>query len=149
MAARMYGRINRGRSSKPRKSHEPGRAAITAANHLALACLVFGSAFFVFLSGSIEQRIGNLLIFGLMPAVACYAAGHILGRLLILSVELSDILIACCSRKLPSLVQDFLSWAGTRYLELRIELSKLALEPSTRFLTHRTNIQAYSVTPQA
>jgi hypothetical protein len=149
MAVRIYGRINRGRSSKPRKSHEPGRAAITAANHLALACLVFGSAFFVFLSGSIEQRIGNLLIFGLMPAVACYAAGHILGRLLILSVELSDILIACCSRKLPSLAQDFLSWAGTRYLELRIELSKLALEPSTRFLTHRTNIQAYSVTPQA
>jgi hypothetical protein len=106
----------------------------------------------VFVSGSIEQRIGNVLIFGLMPAVGCYAAGHILGRLLILSVELSDILIARCSPKVLLVAQDFLSWAGTRYLELMAELSKLALEPSTRFLTHRTsrsNIQAYSVIAQA
>src|SRR6516165_11445333 len=36
---RMYARIIRARSSKARKSHEPGRALILAGNPLALVCL--------------------------------------------------------------------------------------------------------------
>src|SRR5262249_59574353 len=71
---RMYARIIRARSSKARKSHEPGRAVILAGNPLALVCLVIGAALAVFVSGSFEQRIGNLLVFGLMPAVGLYAA---------------------------------------------------------------------------
>src|SRR5262249_15754884 len=46
------------------------------------------------------------------------------------------------------LAQDLLSWAGTRYLELLTELNKRALEPSTRFHTSRSNIQAHSVIAQ-
>ena len=138
---RMYARIIRARSSKARKSHEPGRALILAGNPLALVCLVIGAAFAIFVSGSLEQRIGNLLVFGLMPAVGLYAACHILGRLLIFGVALSDMLIASCSRKVLRLAQDLLSRAGTRYRELLTELNKRALEPSTRFHTSRSNIQ--------
>jgi len=144
----MYARIIRARSSKARKSHEPGRAVILAGNPLALICLVFGAAFAIFVSGSFEQRIGNLLVFGLMPAVGLYAACHILGQLLIFGVALGDMLIASCSRKVLRLAQDLLSRAGTRYRELPTELNKRALEPSTRFHTSRSNIQAHSVIAQ-
>jgi hypothetical protein len=83
----MYARTNRSRSSKARKSHEPGRAFIRAGNHLALVCLFFGAAFRRVCLGLHEQRIGNLLIFGLIPAVGFYAAGRMLGQLLIFGVE--------------------------------------------------------------
>ena len=135
----MYARINRARSSKARKSHEPGPAFIRVGNHLALVCLFLGAAFAVFVSGSIEQRIGNLLIFGLMPAVAFYATGHMLGQLLIFGVKLCDMLIAPCSRKVLLVAQDLLSWAGTRCLELMTEQSKRSLEPSARFRTPRAS----------
>ena len=147
----MYARINRARSSKARKSHEPGPAFIRVGNHLALVCLFLGAAFAVFVSGSIEQRIGNLLIFGLMPAAAFYATGHMLGQLLIFGVKLCDMLSVRSSRKVLLVAQDLLSWAGTRCLELMTELSKRALEPSARFCTPRTsrsNIQAHSITAQ-
>jgi len=110
-----------------------------------------GAAFAVFVSGSIEQRIGNLLIFGLMPAAAFYATGHMLGQLLIFGVKLCDMLSVRSSRKVLLVAQDLLSWAGTRCLELMTELSKRALEPSARFCTPRTsrsNIQAHSITAQ-
>jgi hypothetical protein len=32
-----------------------------------------------FLSGSLEQRIGNLFSFGFLPAISVYAGGHVLG----------------------------------------------------------------------
>jgi hypothetical protein len=149
MAARMYVRINRARSSKARKRHEPGPAVIRVGNYLALVCLFLGAAFAVFVSGSVEQRIGNLLIFGLMPAVGFYATGHMLGQLLIFGVKLCDMLIARCSRRVLLVAQDLLSWAGIRCLKLMTELSKQVLEPSTRFRTPRTsrsNIQAHSIT---
>jgi len=108
-----------------------------------------GAAFAVFVSGSFEQRIGNLLIFGLMPAVGFYATGHMLGHLLIFGVKLCDMLIARCSRRVLLVAQDLLSWAGIRCLKLMTELSKQVLEPSIRFRTPRTsrsNIQAHSIT---
>jgi hypothetical protein len=77
-----------------------------------------------------------------------YAACHILGQLLIFGVALGDMLIASCSRKVLRLAQDLLSWAGTRYRELLTELNKRGLEPSTRFRTSRSNIQAHSVIAQ-
>jgi hypothetical protein len=149
MAARMYVRINRARSSKARKRHEPGPAFIRVGNYLALVCLFLGAAFAVFVSGSFEQRIGNLLIFGLMPAFGFYATGHMLGQLLIFGVKLCDMLIARCSRRVLLVAQDLLSWAGIRCLKLMTELSKQVLEPSARFRTPRTsrsNLHAHSIT---
>ena len=149
MAARMYVRINRTRSSKARKRHEPGPAFIRVGNYLALVCLFLGAALAVFVSGSFEQRIGNLLIFGLMPAVGFYATGHMLGHLLIFGVKLCDVLIARCSRRVLLVAQDLLRRAGIRCLKLMTELSKQVLEPSIRFRTPRTSrssIQAHSIT---
>ena len=85
---------------------------IRAGNHLAVACLFFGAAVAAFVSGSVEQRIGNLFSFGLIPAVGFYAAGHILGQLLVLGVELCDMIMARCFRYAVRLVNVLLSWAG-------------------------------------
>ena len=78
--APTYESINRRRlySSKAWKWPHPGPAVIRAGNHLAVACLFFGAVFAAFVSGSLEQRIGNLFSFGLIPAVGFYAGGHIL-----------------------------------------------------------------------
>jgi hypothetical protein len=84
-----------------------------AGKHLAVVCLFCGAAVAAFVSGSLEQRIGNLFCFGLIPAVGFYAGGHILGQLLVFGVELCDMIMARCSRYAVRLANDLLSWAGT------------------------------------
>jgi hypothetical protein len=107
----MYTRINRARSCG-RKSHEPGPAFIRVGNHLALVCLFLGAALAVFVSGSFEHRIGNSLIFGLMPAIGFYATGHMLNQLLIFGVKFCDMLVVCCSRKVLLVARNLSSWTG-------------------------------------
>jgi hypothetical protein len=102
--------INR-RSSKVRKSPQPGPAVIRAGNYLAVVCLFFGVAFAAFVSGPLEQRV-DLFWFGLIPAIGFYLGGNILGRLLVLGVKLCDMMTARCSRYAVRLANDFLSWAG-------------------------------------
>jgi hypothetical protein len=111
--APIYNGVNRARSSKARGSPHPGPAVIRAGSHLAVACLFFGAAFAAFVSGSLEQRIGNLFFFGLIPAVGFYAGGHILGQVMVFGVELCDMIMARCFRYAVRLVNDPLSWAGT------------------------------------
>ena len=113
--APIYNGINRAGlySAKARQGPHPGPAVIRAGNHLAVACLFFGAAFAAFVSGSVEQRIGNLFSFGLIPAVGFYAGGHTLGQLLVLGVELCDMIMARCFRYAVRLVNHLLSWAGT------------------------------------
>jgi hypothetical protein len=113
--APIYNGINRAGlySSKARGSPHPGPAVIRAGNHLAVACLFFGAAFAAFVSGSLEQRIGNLFSFGLIPAVGFYVGGHILGQVLVFGVELCDMIMARCFRYAVRLVNDLLSWPGT------------------------------------
>jgi hypothetical protein len=115
---RMHACVNRTCSSKARKSPEPGPVIIRAGNHLAILCLVFGAAFATFASGSFEQRIGNFLSFGLIPAVGLYAGAHLLGQLLIFGVELCDMIIARCSRYAIGLAKRFLALGRHAYLEL-------------------------------
>jgi hypothetical protein len=114
----MHACVNRTYSSKARKSPEPGPVVITAGNHLAILCLVFGAAFATFASGSFEQRIGNFLSFGLIPAVGLYAGAHLLGQLLIFGVELCDMIIARCSRYAMALAKRSLALGRHAYLEL-------------------------------
>jgi len=85
-----------------------------AGNHLAIVCLFCGAAFAAFVSGSLEQRIGNLICFGLMPAVGFYAGGHLLGQLLVFGIELCDMIMASCFRYAVRLANELLSWADTR-----------------------------------
>jgi hypothetical protein len=84
-----------------------------AGNHLAVVCLSFGAAFAAFVSASLEQRIGNLFFFGLIPALGFYAGGHILGQVLVFGGELCDMTMARCFRYAARLVNDLLRWAGT------------------------------------
>jgi hypothetical protein len=111
-----YNGINRAAlySSKAREAPHPGPAVIRASNHLAVACLFFGAAFAAFVSGSIEQRIGNLFSFGFIPAIGFYAGGHILGQTLVFGIELCDMIMARCFRYAVRLANDLLSWAVTR-----------------------------------
>jgi hypothetical protein len=113
--ARRYDGINRGGlySSTARQRPHPGPAVIRAGNHLAVACLFFGAAFAAFVSGSLEQRVGNLFSFGLIPAVGFYAGGHILGQLLVFGVQLCDMIMARCFRYVVRLLNDLSSWAAT------------------------------------
>src|SRR5262249_20798876 len=92
----------------------PGPAVMRASNHLAVVCLFFGVVFAAFLSGSLEQRIGNLFSFGLLSAISFYAGGHVLGQLLVFGVELCDL----CFRYAVHLISDVLSWAGTHLSNL-------------------------------
>jgi hypothetical protein len=61
--APIYDGVNRARlySSKRRGSAQPGPAVMRTGNHLAIVCLFCGAAFAAFVSGSLEQRIGNLV----------------------------------------------------------------------------------------
>jgi hypothetical protein len=114
--AAMYHDVNRGGlySSKAKKSPHPGPAVVRVGNHLAIVCLFIGAPFAVFISGSIEQRIGNLFSFGLIPAISFYAGGHVLGQLLVFGVELCDL----CFRYAVHLISGLLSWAGGRVSNL-------------------------------
>jgi len=113
--ALIYERISRRRlySSKARGSPHPGPAVIRAGNHLAIVCLFVGAALAAFVSGSLEQRIGNLFSLGLIPAFGFYAGGHILGQLLVFGIELCDMIMARCSRYALRLANDLLRRAGT------------------------------------
>jgi hypothetical protein len=113
--APIYNGVNRPGlySSKAREGHHPGPAVIRAGNHLAVACLFFGAAFAAFVSGSLEQRIGNLFSVGVIPAVGFYAGGHILGQLLVFGVQLCDMIMARYFRYVVRLLNDLLSWPGT------------------------------------
>jgi len=103
----VYNSINRAGlySSKARGSPHPGPAVIRVSNHLTVVCLFFGVAFAAFVSGSLEQRIGNLFSFGLIPAISFYAGGHVLGQLLVFGVELCDL----CFRYAVRLISVLLS----------------------------------------
>jgi hypothetical protein len=114
--APVYNGVNRGGlySSKAQKSPHPGPAVVRVGNHLAIVCLFIGAAFAVFISGSLEQRIGNLFSFGLIPAISFYAGGHVLGLLLVFGVELCDL----CFRYAIHLISGLYSWAGRRVSNL-------------------------------
>ena len=83
-----------------------------AGNYLAVICLFIGAAIAAFVSGSLEQRLGSLFSFGLMPAVGFYAGGYVLGQLLVLGVKLCDTIMARCSQHAVHLANTLLNWAG-------------------------------------
>jgi len=100
-------------SSKSQQVGQPGPAIVRAGNGLAVICLFFGAAFAAFASGSLEQRIGNLIFLGFIPAVAVYAGGHIVGQLLVVSSKLCEVIIAGSFRYTTLLLNELLSWVGT------------------------------------
>jgi hypothetical protein len=104
--APRYRGINRAclYSSKARQSSRLGLAALTAGDLLAVLCLSFGTVFAAFVPASLDQRVGSLFLFGLIPAVGFHAAGHILSQLLMFSSQLCEMIVACCFRCVVLLV---------------------------------------------
>jgi hypothetical protein len=94
----------------PQRNGQLGPTTQLAGNFLALLCLFFGIAFSTYVPSSLEQRIGSLFFFGLIPAVVFYAAGHILGHLLMFSTALCELIAARCLRCFVILVRKFVCW---------------------------------------
>src|SRR5260370_30226844 len=87
--APRYRGINRASlySSKARQSSRLGLAALRAGDLLAVLCLSFGTAFAAFVPASLEQRIGSLFLFGLIPAVGVFPDRPIFKQLLIFLLQ--------------------------------------------------------------
>ena len=92
---------------------QPGPTAMRAGIFLAVVCLSFGAAVATFVPVSLEQQLGNLFFFGLIPAVGFYAGGHILGRLLVLVSKVSGMIVARGSPCAALLANDLSRWVGT------------------------------------
>jgi hypothetical protein len=90
--------------------YQLGPTAIRVGFFLAGVCLSFGAAVATLIPVSLEQRLGNLFFLGLVPAVGCYAAGHILGQLLVLASKICDMIVARCSRCAVLFLNDLLGW---------------------------------------
>ena len=67
-----------------------------------LFCPYSSGAFTAFVSASLEQRIGNLFFFGLIPAAGFYAGGYVLSQLLMLGTKLCEMIAEACFRFLSS-----------------------------------------------
>jgi len=105
-----------------RQTAELGLATLRAGNYLSAISVFFGIAA-AFTPGSLEQRIGNLLFFGLIPAAGFYAGGIVLGRLLAFSSELCEMIATLFFRWLARIVKKFMtlanqcvSYAAAKYL---------------------------------
>ena len=105
--------VNRTRycSSNARQTAELGLATLRAGNFLSVISVFFGIAA-AFAPGSLEQRIGNLLFFGLIPAAGFYAGGIVLGRLLAFSSELCEMIATLFFRWLARIVKKFMTLAN-------------------------------------
>jgi len=97
---------------------------------LAVLCLFFGASFAAFVPASLEERIGGLFFFGFIPAAGFWACGHILSRLLILSIELCEkfgtLLFRCSVRSVNNFlvrVDRFASDASVGCLKMLAQAS--------------------------
>ena len=139
--------VNRTRycSSNARQTAELGLATLRASNFLSVISVFFGIAA-AFAPGSLEQRIGSLLFFGLIPAAGFYAGGIVLGRLLAFSSELCEVIATLFFRWLARIVKKFMTLAsqcvsyaavdrGCQHADRAIfELSCLLIRSGARFI---------------
>jgi hypothetical protein len=96
--------------SYSQRNGQLGPSTRLAGSFLALLCLFFGIAISAYVPSSLEQRIGSLFFFGLIPAVGFYAAGHILGHLLMFGASLCELIAIRCLRCFVILVGKFVCW---------------------------------------
>jgi hypothetical protein len=82
-----------------------------AGNYLAVMCLFFGAALAAFVSGSLEPRLGNLFVFGVMPAVGFSAGGYVLGHLLVFGVKAGDTIMVRCFQYVAQLANALINCA--------------------------------------
>jgi hypothetical protein len=122
-------------SSVPRQnSQQLSLATLRAGTFLSIISVFCGIAAAFVVPGSLEQRIGSLLFFGLIPAAGFHAAGIVLGRLLAFSSELCEMIaalffqwLARAGKNFITFVSQCVSYAAARYLIVlaRSALSKM------------------------
>jgi hypothetical protein len=81
-----------------------------AGQYLAVMCLFFGAALAAFVSGSLELRLGNLVVFGVMPAVGFSASGYVVGHLLVFGVKAGDTIMVRCFEYVAQLSNALRNW---------------------------------------
>src|SRR5262245_13470585 len=94
-------------SSRSRQSGQLSQATLRASNALAITCLFFGTAYAILVPASLEQRIGISFFLGLVPAVCLHIGGHVLSRVLAISIKLCEMVAARCFRCLVPLLNNF------------------------------------------
>jgi hypothetical protein len=110
-------------SSNRRQSFQQlNSATLRAGNLLSIMSVFFGLAAAV-VPGSLEQRLGSFLFFGLIPAAAFHAGAIVFGRVLAFSSELCEVIAVSAFRLLARLVKKYLilasqcvSYPSARYL---------------------------------
>ena len=109
-------------SSRRQRFAQLSLVTLRVANLLSMMSLLFGLAA-AFVPGSLEQRIGSFLFFGLIPAAALHLGGAVFGPLLAFSSELCEVIIALCFRWLARIVKKYVklasqcvSYRSVRYL---------------------------------
>lgn|SRR5262249_12709528 len=136
----IYRPVNRTRYYSPndRAAGQLASATLRAGNFLAVMSLFLGMAA-AFVPTSLEQRIGSLFFFGLIPAAGFHAGGLALGLLLAFSSELCEMIAALCFRCLARVVKKFMtlvspsaSYASARYLMM----------PARCLLSKKSNLSA-------
>src|SRR5262245_46408141 len=136
MRASIYRTAGMGYYSQ--RNGQLGATMQLAGSLLALLCLFFGMAFSAYVPSSLEQRIGSLFLFGLIPAVGFYAAGHILARLLMFGASLCELIAARCLRCFVISVGRLACWVR----QLASGLSIRCLVPVARCrLTKLSDVQ--------
>ena len=128
-------------SSNINRNDQLGPTIRTAGNLLAVACLIFGAVFAVYLPASLDQRIGSLAFFGLIPAAGSYVAGHILSLLLVAGRKMCRMIATRCFRYLACLLKRLLVWFGRHAPGVRIgyliPLAHCRLSKACRSICHR------------
>ena len=81
-----------------RHAGQLGPAALRVSNLLAIGSILFGSACAAFVPASLEQRIGAVFLFGLIPAIGFHGGGLVLSLLFGFSSELAERIANLCFR---------------------------------------------------
>jgi len=97
-------------SSRTHRTDQLAQATLRATNLLAVACLFFGTGCAALVPESLEQRLGSLFLYGLIPAVAFHGGGYILSLVLGATNELCEMLAARCFRCAVHLLYLVSTW---------------------------------------
>ena len=111
---------------------------------LAVWCVFFGGAVAAFVPASVEERLVNLLVFGLVPAFVFYVSGHILRLVLGSSCKLCELVAASLLRRLASVAAGCTKpLSGCRIMIERWAQRLSHLSRSAYFSMHRQRQHLY------
>jgi hypothetical protein len=117
-------------------------ATQTATSFLALWCLFFGSAVAVVVAAPIQERLENLLIFGLAPALVFYVIGQILRGILGVGCKLCERLAASLLGIFAAFAISFANWLSAAMSEVLHRCMKITARCriTARAWTHRLSL---------